>query len=1073
MEEQESQMLKFLLKADFPRLLNELTKFWAQKTSTQRTEQNQQQESPEDLNARLNQRIVKETMGALGIFCASIRWGDEPRMIRAIDKMKSIGNLLLHSYDPYSWLLAKLCAEVAVVYDNTSKRYNLLSLSKTLSKTGQTALERYLRQCYYSSKALTWPSQVKGIEKLIEGKSFALCTPTGSGKTTIAELAILQSLFSESSDGDNDSLLTSPAPLVIYLVPSKALAAEVESALTRVLRNLNDRPINVTGLYGGTDWGPTDTWFTSTEQTVLICTPEKAEALIRFLGPQFLKRVSLLVVDEAHSVQFDSKRKNASKALQQAENRPLRLEALCSRLFTYLDDKKERIVALSAVAKGIEKPLTRWVTGQQNAEPTETIYRSTRQLIGRLEYLPDRRFTIKYDLLDGANLKYLEGRRIEQPFIPDPIPQLPFSEDYGTGPEIQLRPYLFWTAIHLAAQGEGDLQHSVLVSVTQHINTYAKEFLKLLEKTWANISLPIFFQSPQDKDRALLWEKCLLTCEDYFGKDSHEYRLLQRGVVVHHGKMPGLLARLLTDAIQDHIVYLVIATSTLSEGVNLPFETILIPNLLRGNDPISEREFGNLAGRAGRPGYGTEGRTLVLYDGSLSASTRRYRVAYDNLVKTLQAQEQTSQNTTRAKSPLAELLDRLEVMYRSNLGAGKPENFHEWLEQTEPLKVSQNLDEENGLHAIETLDTLDSLLLSCIVEVEQLAKEEISADSMEERLREIWQRSYAHYASHEEQHLQEIFLTRGRALKERIYTNARWRKKMYHTSLPPRHGNQLIERFPFFKQNLEKGREYARWDQDKKLRFIQDLVADLTALPKYKLNKEQINKVSWRSILQWWLIPTTVTYKTPEDVSSWYDYVSSNFGYRFNWGFGSIVALAADEALGEGYLEPSLENWPLLELPWIALWLKELIIWGTLEPVAAYLLSKNMEVTRARAEGAAEIYYEEYSSQEVTDELLNPYTIRDWATRRYNSDHTSLPYKAPESIPVKLTQDFSKLDPQRWRVFPVQVNTSLNWFDPSGTLLATCQVPSIWSGSYLDNYDFKLNPNASNVSAESYLAFRQ
>lgn len=98
-------------------------------------------------------------------------------------------------------------------------------------------------------------------------------------------------------------------------MPSRALAAEVEAKLSRVLRNLNEPPINVTGLYGGTDWGPTDAWLTSENQTVLICTHEKAEALIRFLGPLFLHKVSLVVIDEAHAIQFDGSRKNYSKPI--------------------------------------------------------------------------------------------------------------------------------------------------------------------------------------------------------------------------------------------------------------------------------------------------------------------------------------------------------------------------------------------------------------------------------------------------------------------------------------------------------------------------------------------------------------------------------------------------------------------------------------------------------------------------------------------------------------------------------------------------------------------------------------
>ena len=142
----------------------------------------------------------------------------------------------------------------------------------------------------------------------------------------------------------------------------------------------------------------------------------------------------------------------------------------------------------------------------------------------------------------------------------------------------------------------------------------AANFLKLLSQEWTDTELPYYFENPDHatQEGRLLWQRCLLACADYFGKTSYEYRLLQHGIVLHHGRMPGLLARLLVSIVEQQLVFVVVATSTLSEGVNLPFETILIPTLRREQGSMTPQEFANLAGRAGRPGWSAEGRTLVL-----------------------------------------------------------------------------------------------------------------------------------------------------------------------------------------------------------------------------------------------------------------------------------------------------------------------------------------------------------------------------------------------------------------------------------------------------------------------------
>lgn len=79
-------------------------------------------------------------------------------------------------------------------------------------------------------------------------------------------------------------------------MPSRALAGEVEAKLKSEL----GADMIVTGLYGGTDWGITDYRLEAETPTVLVATVEKAEALMRFVGPFLIARLRLLIIDEVH-----------------------------------------------------------------------------------------------------------------------------------------------------------------------------------------------------------------------------------------------------------------------------------------------------------------------------------------------------------------------------------------------------------------------------------------------------------------------------------------------------------------------------------------------------------------------------------------------------------------------------------------------------------------------------------------------------------------------------------------------------------------------------------------------------
>ena len=89
---------------------------------------------------------------------------------------------------------------------------------------------------------------------------------------------------------------------------------------------------------------------------------------MRFLGPLFVRRLTLVVIDEAHNIQFDGTDSDS----WYTESRALRLESLGTRLLAHLEQNQSKVLALSAVASGTESTLARWVTGQENARPETT-----------------------------------------------------------------------------------------------------------------------------------------------------------------------------------------------------------------------------------------------------------------------------------------------------------------------------------------------------------------------------------------------------------------------------------------------------------------------------------------------------------------------------------------------------------------------------------------------------------------------------------------------------------------------------------------------------------------------------
>ena len=147
--------------------------------------------------------LLRQIASGLGVLCAEARWGHEKRFEGALTQLDNSSNFFLHSADTYSWLLSKLIAETARSLKNGFLRSHLNPIQSRLGPDGERALELYCRYAYREHRSIIWPSQMLGLARLGADESFALCTPTGSGKTTVAEVALLQSLFRDFQLGQD------------------------------------------------------------------------------------------------------------------------------------------------------------------------------------------------------------------------------------------------------------------------------------------------------------------------------------------------------------------------------------------------------------------------------------------------------------------------------------------------------------------------------------------------------------------------------------------------------------------------------------------------------------------------------------------------------------------------------------------------------------------------------------------------------------------------------------------------------------------------------------------------------
>lgn len=156
----------------------------------------------------------------------------------------------------------------------------------------------YLDRAYdgpaWSRRQELLPSQVAVVRAgLLQSRRAFVSTPTGTGKTFLAELKIA------------NELNANPHGLVVYVAPLNALARQVHRDFQRRLRFIGEVAL-WTGAYEIDE-------SVSNLGNILVTTPEKLDSILRLdladdpRSQDLLARLSLVIADEAHQVSDGSR----------------------------------------------------------------------------------------------------------------------------------------------------------------------------------------------------------------------------------------------------------------------------------------------------------------------------------------------------------------------------------------------------------------------------------------------------------------------------------------------------------------------------------------------------------------------------------------------------------------------------------------------------------------------------------------------------------------------------------------------------------------------------------------------
>ena len=439
-----------------------------------------------------------------------------------------------------------------------------------LSKSSWILLPRYseLDQSLWSdylkgpkAPRMLWPAQqLIGEKGVLRGQSAIVQLPTGVGKTKSIELVIRSSFASGRA---TTAIIVAPLRALCNEIANDMISAFGDEVLVNQFSDVLEEDFSLE-------------LFLSFKSKILICTPEKLSYIIHHQA-DFLDEIGLYIFDEGHM--FDDGSRGAI------------YELLISEIRSHISGK-EQIILLSAVLSNAEQ-IQKWLLGEAGVLASDSKIKATPKTIGFASQTKD----IHYYSDDSAQEDFYVPRSIEV----IALQKRPREKKQRYFPELtDAKDIAIYYANKLCKNGGA----AIFANRTSTVLTAINRIIELRDR---GCLLAEIKGNSDGKEMSRLAQ----LMSDYYG-EQHPYTIAcYLGVVPHYSNLPNGLRLAVEHACRNKALRLVVCTSTLAQGVNIPIKYLFMTSFMVARNSMRIRSFQNLMGRTARSGMYTEGSVIV------------------------------------------------------------------------------------------------------------------------------------------------------------------------------------------------------------------------------------------------------------------------------------------------------------------------------------------------------------------------------------------------------------------------------------------------------------------------------